>query len=375
MNKQRWQEMTVRDVVVQNHGVIATMVAVLLISLLGFVALVMDFGFALVTRNQLQNIADGAALAGSRQLGRIYEALTPAAQQGYVLTGGNKSAILTEVREIGESNVAGGKVISINTDDIVIGRWNNTTRQLTPTDVHPDAVSVVVRRDSQANSPLSTFFAGLVGTPNLHVSARATAALMGLKEVPAGELNAPFAISHAWFDNHADFCDRPIQFSPTNSSEGCAGWHTFFQAPTSQNLRRILNGLRDDTFTSPGAIADETQFNFINFSGNTAGVGFRRFRALYNDKAICSTTGTLCSAGPCGGTCEFSAFVGVYNASDCANPSTPRTIVGFATATIDEVENPGRIIRGRVQCDIVRPNMRRGGPHFGTKGSIPGLVQ
>ena len=367
--------MHVRDVVFQNHGVIATMVAVLLLGLLGFVALVVDFGFALVTRNQLQNIADGAALAGARQLGRIYEGLTPAAQQGYVLTGGNKSAILSEVREIGASNVAGGKVISINTADIVIGKWNITTRHLTPTSVNPDAVSVVVRRDDQANSPLPTFFAGLVGTPHLLVSARATAALMGLKEVPAGELNAPFAISHEWFENHADFCDRPIQFSPTNSPEGCAGWHTFFEAPTTANLRRILNGLRDGTFTSPGAIAGETQFNFLSFSGNTAGVGFRRFRALYNAKSTCSTTGVLCSAGPCGGACEFSAFIGVYDASDCANPHTPLTIVGFATVTIDEVENPGRIIRGRVQCDIVRSSMQRGEAHFGTKGSIPGLVQ
>jgi hypothetical protein len=198
---------------------------------------------------------------------------------------------------------------------------------------------------------------------------------MGLKEVPAGELNAPFAISHEWFENNGDFCGRSIQFSPTNSAAGCAGWHTFLQAPTTQNLRRILNGLRDDTFTSPGAIADETQFNFISFSGNTAGVGFRRFRALYNDKAICSTTGALCSAGSCGGACEFSAFVGVYDAPNCANPNTPLTIVGFATVAIDEVENSGRIIRGRVQCGIVRSTMRRGEAHFGTKGSIPGLVQ
>jgi hypothetical protein len=205
--------------------------------------------------------------------------------------------------------------------------------------------------------------------------AQATAALLGIKEVPAGELNAPFAISSAWFANHAEFCGAPIQFSPTNSSQGCAGWHTFFETPTNGNLRRILNGLRDGTFTSPGAMAGETQFNFISFSGNTAGVGFRRFRALYNATATCSTTGELCSDGPCDGACEFSAFVGVYDAPGCANPNTPLTMVGFATATIDEVENPGRIIRGRVQCGIVQSNTRGGGPNFGTKVSIPGLVQ
>jgi hypothetical protein len=65
----------------------------------------------------------------------------------------------------------------------------------------------------------------------------------------------------------------------------------------------------------------------------------------------------------------------VYDAPDCSNPNTAMTIVGFATATIDEVKNPGNIIRGRVHCDVVQPNARGGGAHFGTKGSIPGLVQ
>jgi hypothetical protein len=347
-------------------------VAVVLVGLLGFVALVMDFGFALVTRSQLQNIADGAALAGARQLGRTYEGLTPLAQQGYVLTGGDKSAILTEVREIGQANTAGGKVIGINTDDIVIGTWNPTTRQLTPTSTNPDAVSVLVRRDDQANGALPTFFAGLVGVSHLPVSARATAALAGIKEVAAGELNAPFAISRVWFENRDEFCDLPIQFSPTNSPEGCAGWHTFFAAPNASNLRRILDGLRDGTFTSPGGVAGELQFNFL---GGAVSSVFNRFRALYESKAVCSTTGGLCSNTSCAGTCEWSTFIGVYDAPDCSNPNGTLTIVGFTTATIYEVESSHRIVRGSVQCNMVQSNTRGGGANFGTKGSIPGLVQ
>jgi Flp pilus assembly protein TadG len=372
MNKPMWRETNIRDLVSQNHGVIATMVAVVLVGLLGFVALVVDFGFALVTRNQLQNIADGAALAGTRQLGRMYEGLTPLAQQGYVLSGGDKSAILTEVREIGQANTAGGKVIGINTEDIVIGTWDTTTKQLTPTSTNPDAVSVLVRRDSQANSALPTFFAGLLGVPQLHVVARATAALAGIKEVAAGELNAPFGISRVWFENRDEFCDLPIQFSPTNSPEGCAGWHTFFAAPSASNLRRILDGLRDGTFTSPGGVAGELQFNFL---GGAVSSTFNRFRALYEDKAVCSTTGEPCSDAPCAGTCEWSTFIGVYDAPDCANPNSTLTIVGFSTATIYEVESSHRIIRGRVQCNMVQANTRGGGANFGTKGSIPGLVQ
>jgi Flp pilus assembly protein TadG len=356
----------------QNQGVIATIVAVSLVGLLGIVALVIDLGFALVTRNQLQNIADSAALAGTRQLGRTYEGLTSAARLGYVLSGGDKNAIFAMVREMGEKNVAGGKPIGINTEDIVIGRWNPTTRHLTPTDVTPDAVRVLARRDERANSPLTMFFAGVVGTERLNVVAQATAALTGIKAVEAGELNAPFGIGRAWFESHGEFCDQPIQFSPTNSPEGCAGWHTFFQAANARNLRRILDGLLDGTFVSPAATAGETQFNFL---GGEIPPAFQRFQQLYEAKAVCTTTGAPCSAGPCDGTCAWPTFVGVYDAPDCSSPNTAMTIVGFATTTIYEVERRNRIIQARVQCNVVQPNTRGGGAQFGTKGSIPGLVQ
>jgi hypothetical protein len=137
-------------------------------------------------------------------------------------------------------------------------------------------------------------------------------------------------------------------------------------------LRRILDGLRTGTFTSPETTAGETQFNFI---GGALSSVFSKFRTLYDAKAVCATTGMLCSEGACDGACEWSTFVGVYNASDCANPNTALTIVGFATATIDQVDNHDKIIRGRVECDTVQPNARGGGALFGSKGSLPGLVQ
>jgi hypothetical protein len=100
------------------------------------------------------------------------------------------------------------------------------------------------------------------------------------------------------------------------------------------------------------------------------------FQALYDTKAVCSTTGTLCSAEACTGNCEWSTFVGVYDFADCSNPNTTLTIIGFATMVIYQVEPPpDRLIRARVECDAVQPNARGGGVNFGTKGSIGGLVQ
>jgi hypothetical protein len=357
-----------------NQGVIAIGLALLWVAFLGFVAMVIDLGFALVTRNQLQNITDGASLAGTRQLGRIYEGLTPSEQQGYILTGTDQGAILAEVNAIGAENAAGGIAIHINAEDVVIGQWDGAMRQLTPTVSAPNAVQVLARRDDQANSPLTTSFARVVGTDNLKVWAQSTAALTGMSEVMAGELGAPVGVSRKWFETYGGFCGESIQFFPVNAPESCAGWHTFLDA--SSSLLDILDGLLTGAFTSPGALAGSTQFRLVKVSPASAEETVQAFQALYDAQSICSTTGSRCDTGGCSGSCEWRVLVAVYDFPNCSNPTTAVTIAGFATAIFDQVQVfPDPLITGRIECGMVQPNARGGGPNFGTKGSIPGLVQ
>ena len=357
-----------------NQGVIAIGLALLWVAFLGFVALVIDLGFALVTRNQLQNITDGATLAGARQLGRIYEGLTPTEQQGYTLTDTDQGAILAEVNAIGAENAAGGIAIHINAEDVVIGQWDGAMRQLTPTVSAPDAVQVLARRDDQANSPLTTSFARVVGTDSLKVLAQSTAALTGISKVMAGELDAPVGVSRVWFETYGGFCGEPLQFFPVNAPESCAGWHTFLEA--SSSLQDILDGLQTGAFTSPEARAGSTQFRFADVSPASAAETVQAFQALYEAQSVCSTAGSQCDTGGCSGSCEWRVLVAVYDFSNCLTPATAVTIVGFATAIIDQVQVvPDPLITGRIECGMVQPNARGGGPNFGTKGSIPGLVQ
>jgi putative Flp pilus-assembly TadE/G-like protein len=56
-------------------GAVAVTVAIVLVVLLSFAALALDISNAMIARNELQNAADAAALAGARQLGVIYQAL------------------------------------------------------------------------------------------------------------------------------------------------------------------------------------------------------------------------------------------------------------------------------------------------------------
>jgi Flp pilus assembly protein TadG len=357
-----------------NQGIIAIGVALLWVGFLGFVAMVIDLGFALVTRNQLQNITDGATLAGTRQLGRIYEGLTPAEQQGYILTDADQGAILAEVHAIGAANAAGGIAIHINAEDVVIGQWDGAMRQLTPTVSAPNAVQVLARRDDQANSPLTTSFAHVVGTDSLEVLAQSTAALTGISKVMAGELGAPVGVSRVWFETYGGFCGESIQFFPVNTPESCAGWHTFSDA--SSSLQDILDGLLTGAFTSPEARAGSTQFRFVSVSPSSAEETVQAFQAVYDAQSICATTGSPCDSGECSGSCEWRVLVAVYDFPNCSNPPTAITIAGFATAILDQVQvSPDLLITGRIACGVVQPNARGGGPNFGTKGSIPGLVQ
>ncbi len=73
------------DMVSNSRGAVAILAGMTLVLLLGLASLVIDIGYGLVTRNALQNIADAASLAGTRELGRIYIPLTTTEQVSYQL--------------------------------------------------------------------------------------------------------------------------------------------------------------------------------------------------------------------------------------------------------------------------------------------------
>ena len=161
------------------RGVAAIMVGVALVMLLGFAALAVDLGYVMVTRNELQNVADAAALGATRQLGVIYEGFSYGQMPTYVC---DPALLINVAREIAVKNGAAGKAVAINDSDVTVGRWNASTKVLTPALIGPDAVRVQVRRDSSANGPISTFFAMIWGKDTIDVTAVATAALTAPKQ-------------------------------------------------------------------------------------------------------------------------------------------------------------------------------------------------
>src|ERR1051326_7060114 len=158
------------------RGAVAVTVAIMLVVLLSFGALALDISNAMIARNELQNAADAAALAGARQLGVIYQALPPGTPYT-TYTYSSPGSVETAVTAAALANQARQVAISINAADIVIGVWNVGPRTLTPGNVGATGVQVTARRDAGANGPVATWLAGIMGISSMNVTATATAAL------------------------------------------------------------------------------------------------------------------------------------------------------------------------------------------------------
>jgi Flp pilus assembly protein TadG len=259
----------------RRRGTVLVITAVLLPVLLGLVALSVDMGYIVVVQGQLQNTADSAALAGVSVL-----------QQAQVLnnaTAGNPTsqaasqnaaiaAARAKVRQFSALNTAGGASVTIpaNRDiDIVVGYQSAPGGSITPTsppDVNfPNAVQVTVRRDSNANTPLSLFFAPAIGAAPWSGQATATAAVQvgnitSFKSIPGvnGKM-LPIAINVADWNN----------FLLTGlSSDGLVHDDYSVSAPTS------ANSPPNNVTSNPDSIPEFADSGFPGKTGSPGAFGW-----------------------------------------------------------------------------------------------------
>ena len=240
------------------RGVTAVVVAIVITVLLSIAAMAVDIGYVAATKNELQNAADSAALAGAGLLGQIYLNMNLTQQQAYICDNedhlpsdsyaNDSLSIIAQAQDVGGAgkNKAGGKDININSVDVFINSWTGTPFNTNDYN-QPDAVKVTVRRDAAANGPITTFFANIFGISTADVRADATAALTGPAVMDEGEMNLPIGLSiWQFFDNcdmgdpNSGICSEEITFSPT--TESCAGWHNFFDPINASDEEEKLLG-------------------------------------------------------------------------------------------------------------------------------------
>lgn len=242
-------------------GAVLPLVAVSLIALVGFLALAVDIGHLFVSRNELQNAADAAALGSTRQLAKIYQssefqALSPTAQSNYNVTletlwdgvTRDNLVVIGNAQAVALQNRAENEGIVIDSADVQLGVWepddpDGNGDKFRLDNIRPTAVRVTARRDaSNASGNITYFFAGIFGVDSSPVTARATAALTGQSTAEEGELELPIGVSRSWFSGPpSEWCGDVIKFSPSTDPEACAGWTTFTYDPaTDVKIRNIL---------------------------------------------------------------------------------------------------------------------------------------
>jgi Flp pilus assembly protein TadG len=175
----------------RRSGAIVPFAAFLLVVMIAMVAFAIDTGWIVTARTELQSAADAAALAGADPLMNAYVRYQMAAQNPSNGTNGYQTAILTAAMASAQTNAqlyasrngAGGvSSLTLNANDIEFG-FTDANSNYTPYDsnnpVFPNTIKVTMRLDSSANGPLGTFFARVIGTQSVDVTATASATIMG----------------------------------------------------------------------------------------------------------------------------------------------------------------------------------------------------
>ena len=228
-----------RLILSNSRGGVLVLVALLMTVLVGVAALAIDIGYISTTKNELQNVADAAALAATGELGRYY--IDISTDGTYDSDYGD--TIRDVAIEAGLNNMAGGLAITVS--QVLIGSWDGDTHTFTNATTYPNAVKVSALRAEGANGPITSFFAGVFEIPSFDVDTDAVAALTGQGILVPGESKLPLGVSEQWFvdsdgDGVKDGCREEIHLSDTGTS--CAGWHTYYEDSNTTQLNANLFG-------------------------------------------------------------------------------------------------------------------------------------
>lgn len=363
-------------------GAVLVFIGVIFMGVAAVAALGVEVGYMTLVRNELQNVADAAALAGARELGHTYEGMTYAQQLAY--TSSTAATAITDVIDtiaLPENNKVANAPISIAASDIQIGQWNSTSSTFTANMDPPNAVKVAARRAEGTNGLVQTLFGQLFGIDSFSMAGGATAALTGLSTAAPGALEIPIGIPMARFPYCSD-----ITFSPTNDPKACSGWTSLTDVTDQENckngncssaddikdiLRRMI--VAEGCTQNPDCFDNKTYTPFVSppidlsvhsptydFNGGDVTPAVECFKNLYDCKKDANN--------------KWEVVIPVISATSCDNPTGHFKVVGFTTATITNVEvTPSKYISAKIDCNNTESGRGSGG-NYGTYGSIPGLV-
>lgn len=233
----------------------ATLIAILLIPLLGMAAFAVDMGYIVRVRIELGNAADAAALAGVQQLYTPYwtwakntNLLTKASQ-------GSSAVALAKAtaKAVALANKAGNVSIQLLDSEVDVGYTSAAGVYTSSTSLNmalffPNTVKITARRDNTStpstNGEVGLFFGPVLGKSSVAVTATATAAAYdaSLTNFKTGAGNGgmlPIAVDMTrWFDFF--YNGSASQYADDNSPSGTA-WFQIYPGGQGESMRGLLS--------------------------------------------------------------------------------------------------------------------------------------
>ena len=367
----------------QQNGSILVLAAGILIVLTGFAVLAIDVGRIYLVRNELQNAADSAALAGANCLDR--QSLGGSASEctsTYATALNWTRASAKAVNQLSQNSASNIAISTIDSGHQVnVGYWNvNGGTTLQPTSLSPigpctvaggvmttacdkPAVSVTITKDTgKNNGPIAMLTSAMFGGANVPMTAKAVAVLSSPGNVLPGSL-IPLAINKCMFDLYWDSSSNSPKLATSTTLNGVlqvigqpwevrigssyhypscdsGQWTSFDQnandVPTVRGLITNGNptplGIGDNIFIQPGTKA--TVYDYLS--------------AKYPTPPGADIT-----------------LVVVDQPSGLGTP--PQTpIVAFAGFHIDDIQKSAKYIQGHFIQGITTSGSSGIGPYYGT---------
>lgn len=231
-------------------------VGIMIVSLMAITALSLDFSRLWSLRNELQTSADAAALAGAIQL------ISPR-----VTTDAIDSATVYAKRNYAMQD-------SVTIDSISLGDWDDATSTYTPGVTPPDAISIVVSRQSTG------LIMSMFGVSLPRVKARA----VGWSEAPVSTVSCmkPWVLPYV---------SLMALIDPANLTR------PFNQATDIQTLQSMTPAQRTFTLKLGSGVINDTLASPSTMPGN--------YQAVQLPKYWDAATGTYPSPGPISGANEY----------------------------------------------------------------------
>ena len=282
-------------------GAIVVITAIMLTTLLGFVAISIDTGHLVVTKNELQNAADAGALAGAREL---YSPDGSAIQSSC-----NQTAYDIATSNLSEKSSVEVNWVSGNTGDIERGHWSFGRGNTHPRGFYPseyllpvtlwgvslgdlddnqdfiNAVRVTTRREA---TPIASYFANLFGYTDFKQTATAVGYIGFAGSFAKYELDYPIAICYesvTSIDANGNVvfdCNngRMINSGPDPTTSNSGGWTDFDQSGD-------CSGVNSDDLIDLMTTCDAFSGNQDIVAGGTLETGGGQIQSVYDAFSSC----------------------------------------------------------------------------------------